>query len=140
MSEATVEIPIGMKERREWNLDRISMVLAAIATVGVVFDAVATYLAVEVFRVANELNPLILWAADLTTFAWAMILRIAAGVFFIGMFMFLISKLKDYRRERVLSVYALGLAAGMLVALAAWHIIIYAGRIGDIQSHLTMML
>lgn len=129
---------VAVREKREWNLDRVSIVLAAIATVGIVFDAVATYLAVEVFRVAQELNPVILWAADFTTFGVAMILRIFAGMFFIFMFLFLIRKLEG-RREKLLSVYALGLAAGMLVALAVWHIIVYAGRLADIQSYLTTM-
>lgn len=127
------------KKKHVWNLDRIAIVLAAVATVGIVFDAVATYLAVVVFRVAQELNPLILWAADLTTFGWAMVLRVAAGMFFIFVFMFLIRKLSG-RREKVLSVYALGLAALMLVILAAWHIYVYAGRLNDIQEYLTMML
>lgn len=128
------EVEVG-RTRHGWSLGRVSLVLAAIATTGIMFDAVATYLAVEVFRVGQELNPVILWMADETNFAIAMVLRVIGGVALISVFMLLI-RLINTHREKLLSVYALGLAALMLTLLSCWHIYIIVTQLGAITDSL----
>jgi hypothetical protein len=127
---------VETKSRYNWNLDRISMLLASIATAGILFDAIATYFAVEVFHVGQELNPVILWAAEQTNFGIAMVLRVFAGVALIMVFLVLIRAINTHR-EKLLSVYALGLAALMLTALSGWHIYIIITRIATIAEYLT---
>lgn len=138
----TEKVTVGNEEvlvsrpRHQWSTERVSRMLAAIAIVGIVFDAVATYLAVEVFRVAQELNPVILWAADLTNFGIAMVFRVIGGVALIAVFMLLIRLIRTYR-EKILSVYALGLAALMLTLLTCWHIFVIITQLAAIQASLT---
>lgn len=116
-------------QRPKWDIDRVKTALAAAAYVGVIFDAMATYLGVHVFKVAHELNPVVLTLVDMFGFEWAMVLRVAIGCFLIWMFTFLISKLDDHPREKKLSVYGLGLASVFLVALTIWHIFLLLLRI-----------
>lgn len=109
-------------QRPNWNIDRVKTALAAAAYVGVIFDAMATYLGVHVFGVANELNPVVLFLVEHLGFELAMAVRILVGCALIFGFTFLISKLDDHPREKKLSVYGLGLASGFLVILALWHV------------------
>lgn len=129
------EVEVG-QTRHEWSLRRVSLVLAAVATIGIVFDAVATYLAVEVFRVGQELNPVILWMAAESNFAIAMVFRVIGGVAIISVFMLLI-RLINTHREKILAVYALGLAALMLTLLSCWHIYIIVTQLSAITDSLT---
>lgn len=118
-------------QRPKWTLDRVKTALAAAAYVGVVFDAMATYLGVHVFKVAHELNPVVLALVDAFGFELAMVIRVVIGCLLIWMFTFLISKLDDHPREKKLSVYGLGLASVFLVALTIWHIILLIIRIAS---------
>lgn len=127
---------VTVKTRYQLSLDRVALILASVATVGIVFDAVATYLAVEVFRVGQELNPVILWMAAESNFAIAMVFRVIGGVALILIFMLLIKLIKTHR-EKVLSVYALGLAALMLTLLTCWHIYIIVTQLSAITDSLT---
>lgn len=115
----------------KWNIDRVKTALAAAAYVGVVFDAMATYLGVHVFRVAHELNPVVLSLVDALGFELAMAARVLIGCALIFGFTFLISKLDDHPREKKLSVYGLGLASGFLVALALWHVLLLLVRLAS---------
>lgn len=135
---ATIESrdTVTVKTRYQLSLDRVALVLASVATVGIVFDAVATYLAVEVFRVGQELNPVILWMAAESNFAIAMVFRVIGGVALILIFMLLIRLIKTHR-EKVLSVYALGLAALMLTLLTCWHVYIIVTQLSAITDSLT---
>lgn len=127
---------VTVKTRYQLSLDRVALILASVATVGIVFDAVATYLAVEVFRVGQELNPVILWMAAESNFAIAMVFRVIGGVALILIFMLLIRLIKTHR-EKVLSVYALGLAALMLTLLTCWHVYIIVTQLSAITDSLT---
>jgi len=127
---------VTVKTRYQLSLERVALILASLATVGIVFDAVATYLAVEVFRVGQELNPVILWMAAESNFAIAMVFRVIGGVALILIFMLLIRLIKTHR-EKVLSVYALGLAALMLTLLTCWHVYIIVTQLGAITDSLT---
>lgn len=127
---------VTVKTRYQLSLDRVALILASVATVGIVFDAVATYLAVEVFRVGQELNPVILWMAAESNFAIAMVFRVIGGVALILIFMLLINLIKTHR-EKVLSVYALGLAALMLTLLTCWHVYIIVTQLSAITDSLT---
>lgn len=131
----TESVTVG-RARHGWTHNRISRVLAAIATIGIVFDAVATYLAVEVFRVGQEVNPVILWMAEETNFAVAMVLRIIGGIILIAVFMLLIHFINTHR-EKLLAVYALGLAALMLTLLSCWHIFIIISQLSVISDFLS---
>lgn len=112
---------------REWSLDRIAVLLTSIAIVGTIFDAMLTYVGVHVYQVANELNTNLILVADVVGFGWTMVLRAVVGVALV-LAMYGMTRVVKVERHKKLSVYALGLAAGMLTALAVYHIIMYTVR------------
>jgi uncharacterized protein with PQ loop repeat len=71
-----------------------------------------------------------------SNFAIAMVFRVIGGVALILIFMLLIKLIKTHR-EKVLSVYALGLAALMLTLLTCWHVYIIVTQLSAITDSLT---
>jgi len=127
VTETTVSLAPTITPRK-WSLDRIAVLLAAIAAVGTIFDAMLTYVGVYVYRVADELNPTLLFVAEYIGFGWTMVARAIFGLLLIAA-LYAMTRIVKEDSHRKLTVYGLGLASAMLTALAVYHIILYGVRV-----------